>query len=38
MMGASLNLYEPGEGVGWIGSIIGAIIVLAVVGMLMRKR
>lgn len=37
-LGAALNLYEPGEGVGWIGSIIGAIIVLAVIGMLMRKR
>ncbi|HLU00145.1 MAG TPA: GlsB/YeaQ/YmgE family stress response membrane protein [Burkholderiaceae bacterium] len=37
-LGAALNLYEPGEGVGWIGSIIGAIIVLAVVGMFTRKR
>lgn len=37
-LGAAMNLYEPGEGVGWIGSIIGAIIVLLIYGMIAKRR
>lgn len=36
-LGDALGLYEPGEGVGWIGSIVGAIIVLFIVGMVRKK-
>lgn len=36
-LGGALGLYQPGEGAGWIGSIIGAIIVLFVVGLLRRN-
>lgn len=27
-LGAALGLYQAGEGAGWIGSIVGALIVL----------
>ncbi len=37
-LGAALGLYEAGEGAGWIGSIVGAIIVLFIYGMIARKR
>ena len=37
-LGGALGLYEPGEGAGWIGSIIGAIIVLFVYGLIVRRR
>jgi uncharacterized membrane protein YeaQ/YmgE (transglycosylase-associated protein family) len=37
-LGAAMNLYEPGEGAGWIGSIIGAIIVLLIYGMIAKRR
>ena len=37
-LGGALGLYEPGEGAGWIGSIIGAIIVLFIYGLIVRKR
>ena len=36
-LGDAMGMYEPGEGVGWIGSIIGAIIVLFVYGLIARK-
>ena len=36
-LGQSLGWYGPGEGAGLIGAAVGAIIVLAVWGM-MRKR
>lgn len=36
-LGGALGLYEPGEGAGWIGSIIGAIIVLLIYGMIRKK-
>jgi len=36
-LGGALGLYAPGEGVGWIGSIIGALIVLFVYGLIARK-
>lgn len=31
-VGGTLNLYQPGETAGWIASVIGAIVVLAVYG------
>ena len=36
-LGGAIGWYEPGEGAGWIGSIVGAIIVLFVVGMISKK-
>jgi len=36
-LGQAMGWYEQGEPVGWIASIIGAIIVLFVVGLLRRK-
>lgn len=37
-LGSALGLYAPGEGAGWIGSIVGAIIVLFVYGLITKKR
>lgn len=37
-LGAALGLYQAGEGVGWIGSIVGAIIVLFIYGLIVKKR
>ncbi|MFJ1298762.1 GlsB/YeaQ/YmgE family stress response membrane protein [Pseudomonadota bacterium AL_CKDN230030165-1A_HGKHYDSX7] len=37
-LGQSLGWYQPGEPAGWIASVVGAIIVLFVVGMVTRKR
>lgn len=37
-LGSALGFYQPGEGAGWIGSIIGAIIVLLVYGFITKKR
>lgn len=37
-LGAALGFYQPGEGAGWIGSIIGAIIVLLIYGMIVKRR
>ncbi|MGE8588092.1 MAG: GlsB/YeaQ/YmgE family stress response membrane protein [Achromobacter sp.] len=37
-LGQSLGWYQPGEPAGWIGSVVGAIIVLFVVGLIARKR
>ena len=36
-IGQALGWYRAGEGVGFIGSVIGAIIVLALYGMVARK-
>lgn len=36
-LGAALGFYTAGEGVGWVGSIIGAIIVLFVYGLVTKK-
>jgi len=36
-LGGALGLYQPGEGAGWIGSIIGAIIVLFIYGLIVKK-
>lgn len=37
-LGAALGFYQAGEGVGWIGSIVGAIIVLFIYGLIVKKR
>jgi uncharacterized membrane protein YeaQ/YmgE (transglycosylase-associated protein family) len=37
-LGRTLGWYGAGEPVGWIASVVGAIIVLFVVGMFMRRR
>ena len=37
-LGQALHLYAPGEGAGFIGAVVGAIIVLAVWGMIARRR
>ncbi len=36
-LGGAMGFYQPGEGAGWIGSIIGAIIVLFIYGLIVKK-
>ena len=36
-LGAAIGFYTAGQGAGWIGSIIGAIIVLFIYGMVTKK-
>lgn len=36
-IGQALGWYTAGEGAGFIGSVVGAIIVLAIYGMVARK-
>lgn len=36
-LGAAVGLYAPGQGAGWVGSIVGAIIVLFVYGLIAKK-
>lgn len=36
-LGSSLGWYAPGEAVGWIASVIGAIIVLFIYGLIVKK-
>jgi uncharacterized membrane protein YeaQ/YmgE (transglycosylase-associated protein family) len=37
-LGQALGWYGPGEGAGLIGAVVGAIVVLAVWGMVARNR
>ena len=37
-LGQALGWYQPGEGAGLIGAIVGAIIVLFIYGAVMRRR
>jgi uncharacterized membrane protein YeaQ/YmgE (transglycosylase-associated protein family) len=37
-LGQALGLYGPGEGAGFIGSVVGAIIVLAIYGMIVKNK
>ncbi len=37
-LGSAVGWYEPGEGAGWIGSIVGAIIVLFIYGLIVKKN
>ena len=36
-VGGAMHFYEPGQTAGWIASVIGAIVVLAVAGKLSNK-
>ncbi|AYR21088.1 MULTISPECIES: GlsB/YeaQ/YmgE family stress response membrane protein [Alcaligenes] len=36
-LGQAMGWYVPGQGAGWIGSIVGAIIVLFVYGLVSKK-
>ena len=37
-IGQALHWYQPGEGAGLIGAVVGAIIILAIWGMFARRR
>ena len=37
-LGQALGWYGPGEGAGFIGAIVGAVVVLAVWGMIAKNR
>ena len=37
-LGQALGWYQPGEGAGLIGAVVGAVIVLVVWGMFTRSR
>lgn len=37
-LGAAVGWYTAGQGAGWIGSIVGAIIVLFIYGLVAKKR
>ena len=37
-LGQALGWYRPGEGAGFIGAIVGAVIVLAIWGMIAGRR
>jgi uncharacterized membrane protein YeaQ/YmgE (transglycosylase-associated protein family) len=37
-VGRSLGLYGPGQGAGWLMSILGAIVVLAIYRMVSHRR
>jgi uncharacterized membrane protein YeaQ/YmgE (transglycosylase-associated protein family) len=37
-LGQALGFYQPGEGAGLIGAVIGAVIVLLIWGMVTRSR
>ncbi|HBQ90709.1 MAG TPA: GlsB/YeaQ/YmgE family stress response membrane protein [Alcaligenes faecalis] len=36
-LGQAMGWYVPGQGAGWIGSIVGAIIVLFIYGLVSKK-
>ncbi|OWT63474.1 GlsB/YeaQ/YmgE family stress response membrane protein [Candidimonas nitroreducens] len=36
-IGHAAGWYAPGQGAGWIGSIVGAIIVLFIYGLIVKK-
>lgn len=37
-LGQAVGLYEAGERAGWIGSVVGALIVLFVYGLIKKKK
>ncbi|HEY0296740.1 MAG TPA: GlsB/YeaQ/YmgE family stress response membrane protein [Bordetella sp.] len=37
-LGQAMGWYAPGQPAGWIGSVVGAIIVLFVVGLIQKMR
>jgi uncharacterized membrane protein YeaQ/YmgE (transglycosylase-associated protein family) len=36
-VGRALGWYQPGEPVGWIASVVGAIVLLVIYGMVRRR-
>jgi uncharacterized membrane protein YeaQ/YmgE (transglycosylase-associated protein family) len=36
--GQAMGFYQPGQPAGWIASVVGAIVLLVVVGMVRRTR
>ncbi len=36
--GQALGIYQAGEGAGFIGAVVGAIILLVIYGMITKKR
>jgi uncharacterized membrane protein YeaQ/YmgE (transglycosylase-associated protein family) len=37
-LGQALHIYQPGEGAGLIGAIVGAVIILVIWGIVARRR
>lgn len=37
-IGRALGWYQPGQAAGWIASVIGAIVLLVIYGMVRRRR
>jgi uncharacterized membrane protein YeaQ/YmgE (transglycosylase-associated protein family) len=37
-LGQAVGWYAPGQPAGWIGSVVGAIVVLFVVGLIQKSR
>ncbi len=37
-LGQALHWYQPGEGAGLVGAVVGAIIILVVWGLVSRRR
>jgi len=37
-LGQALHIYQPGEGAGLLGAIVGAVIVLLVWGLIQRRN
>lgn len=37
-LGGAIGWYEPGQGSGFIGSVVGALIVLFVYGLIRKKK
>ena len=37
-LGQALGWYQPGEGAGFIGAVVGAIIILVIWGFVARRR
>jgi uncharacterized membrane protein YeaQ/YmgE (transglycosylase-associated protein family) len=37
-LGQAIGIYNPGEGAGFIGAVVGAIIVLWVWGMIVKRK
>ncbi|MFZ4285635.1 GlsB/YeaQ/YmgE family stress response membrane protein [Variovorax sp. HJSM1_2] len=36
-LGSKLGWYAPGEGAGWIASVVGAVVLLFIYGMIAKK-
>lgn len=37
-LGQAVGWYQPGEGAGFIGAVVGAVIILIIWGMIARRR